>query len=517
MRTIPRLFGALCAALFCVHPVQAAPAGASESGVQLTLELRDGSRVVGKSLDDTLGVHSAALGDVKFAWAGIRSVEYAGTNTSAARLTATNGDVFAITLAAESLRVETGFGQTELPVKLLRSVKVAPPATATVAAGTGTAQLAIELRDGSHVVGKGLDDTLSFHSSAMGDLKLSWSGIRSLEYAGTNTDRARLTATNGDVYEVQFAALAVRVETSFGNAELPVKLIRSVRVSAAARGGQSASALPLGLVSWWSGEGDGYDSEGGNTATLCGNATFAEGKIGQAFGFDGVNSYVKIPQSPDLNPTNQITICFWMKAAADNPMTTIQGLVTSDFYGVTICNGRGGRMGVNFYMSTTAKRGTTTVGDFVHISDANGGGASITAGQWHHVAGTYDGSKLQLYIDGRPWGNPLAHTGRIAPMMPNSFVAIGSEDGRTTAPECIGKRYFKGLIDEVAIFNRALSAAEIQALCTEQNNGEPLTLTPAATLPFTSRGHVPFRPAIVPSAPLPPSAGVGSEPVFMKD
>jgi hypothetical protein len=228
---IPRLFGALCAALVCIQQAQAATAPATDSGVQLSIELRDGSHVVGKSLEDTLGVHSAALGDVKLAWAGIRLIEYAGTNTSAARLTATNGDVFAITLASESLRVETGFGQTELPVKLLRSVRVSPAARATAVAGTGTVRLAIELRDGSHVVGKSLDDTLSFHSPAMGDLKLTWAGIRSIEYAGTNTDMARLTATNGDVYEVQFTVAAVKVETSFGKTELPVKLIRSVKVS----------------------------------------------------------------------------------------------------------------------------------------------------------------------------------------------------------------------------------------------------------------------------------------------
>jgi hypothetical protein len=71
----------------------------------------------------------------------------------------------------------------------------------------------------------------------MGDLKLTWAGIRSIEYAGTNTDMARLTAANGDVYEVQLAAPAVRVETSFGKTELPVKLIRSVKVSGTVNNG----------------------------------------------------------------------------------------------------------------------------------------------------------------------------------------------------------------------------------------------------------------------------------------
>ena len=228
-RRIPRLIGALCALVFCTHAIEAAPAATNESAVQLSIQLRDGSHVVGKSVENTLSFHSATLGDAKLPWSGIRSIEYTGTNTSVARLTAAAGDVFAVTLAGDALRVETGFGQNEFPVKLIASVKVLTSSAGT-AAGTAAAQLTIELRDGSHVVGKGLDDSLSFHSPAMGDLKLAWSGIRSLQYTGTNSDIARLTATNGDVYEVQFAASSVRVETSFGTNDLPVRLIRSIQV-----------------------------------------------------------------------------------------------------------------------------------------------------------------------------------------------------------------------------------------------------------------------------------------------
>ncbi|HLP76026.1 MAG TPA: Ig-like domain-containing protein, partial [Candidatus Paceibacterota bacterium] len=83
---------------------------------------------------------------------------------------------------------------------------------------------------------------------------------------------------------------------------------------------------------------------------------------------------------------------------------------------------------------------------------------------WHHVAGTYDGAKLQLYIDGKPWGNPAYHSGIISPMLANSFVAIGSETGRMVCPQCTGSRFFNGLIDEPSIYNRALSASEIHAI-----------------------------------------------------
>jgi hypothetical protein len=145
--------------------------------------------------------------------------------------------------------VETAFGWSVLPAKLIRSVNAAPPRGANAASGAGAARLAIELRDGSHLVGKSLDDILDFHTPAMGDLKLAWTGIRSIQdvrslYVGMNEtlEMGRLAAANGDVYDVQFAARSVRLETSFGKTELPVKLIRSVSVSAIGSSGQAGGA-----------------------------------------------------------------------------------------------------------------------------------------------------------------------------------------------------------------------------------------------------------------------------------
>src|SRR5208282_3473282 len=117
----------------------------------------------------------------------------------------------------------------------------------------------------------------------MGDLKLSWAGIRALEFAPTNGDTAMLTATNGDVLDVQCLMPALRVQTSFGKSEMPVKAIRRIKVSTQVTPGQ----LPAGLVALWSGEGDGTDSVGGHNATLMGNVTFENGKVGRAFGLDG--------------------------------------------------------------------------------------------------------------------------------------------------------------------------------------------------------------------------------------
>ena len=334
-------------------------------------------------------------------------------------------------------------------------------------------RLTIELRDGSRVVGESAEKNFKFHSALLGDFKLAVPDIRLLECVSSNA--VKLTAANGDVLAAQFAAEELRVQTSFGKVELPVNSIRRILVACG-----HLSVVRSGLLAYWSGDGNADDSAGHHPGALVGEANFAPGHLGQAFNFDAPGSFVKIPKSSDLNPGGQVTVEFWMNADAANAMDNYQGLVTSDFYGVEISNGYGGKMGVNFFISTPANQPgmrfgysdpmmgsgfrsrITSVSNFTHVSDANGGGAPVTAGCWHHVAATYDGAQLRLFIDGQSQGNPTRHAGAIAPMLPESFVAIGSEDGRTTCPDCVAQRYFKGLISDVAIYSRALSAAEIR-------------------------------------------------------
>jgi hypothetical protein len=239
---------------------------------------------------------------------------------------------------------------------------------------------------------------------------------------------------------------------------------------------------PSGLVSWWRGEGDCLDTAGTNNGTLQNGATFAAGRVGQALSFDGVNDYVKIPKVASLDAPSQLTIDFWMKADPSTPIgSRTQGLVTSDFYGIEIGGVGENNVGIEFFTSTDGGV------NFAHTSDPNGHGAVCPAGEWHHVAGTYDGANMQLYIDGLPWGQPRFQANPISPMLANSFVAIGSEDGRTTCGSCLQSRYFMGLIDEVDIFNRALSASEIAAIYNAGAAGKcppgvaPSIMTPPAS------------------------------------
>jgi hypothetical protein len=452
MKVILHLFCTLLTFTLYINQMQAAPVADGDSGFQLTIELRDGSRVIGKSLEDTVSFHSGALGDVKLSWGGIRTIEYTA-DSGTARLTATNGDGFSVELAADTLAVETGFGKTDLPVKLIRSIKVTPPkptAATPVAAGESGSRLTIELRDGSHVFGKGLDDTLDFHSDAMGDLKLNWAAIRSIEYATADADIAQLTATNGDVYEVQFTAPAVRVETSFGNTELPAKLIRSIKVSAMTRPGQ----LPAGLVALWSGEGDGTDSVNGNNMTLT-DITFMDGKVGQAFSFNGTSSHIDIPDSPtlDVGAGEGFTVTAWIKPSR------VDGI----YMGIEWCD----YLCVFEIGQTPSDQGVLDASVFDsnrnnHFLITSPG--TITPNIFQHIALTFDkASGLGvLYLN----GNVVAqsHFDNIVPLTKGG-LRIGY---RPSNPgDWSYNRFFTGLMDEIAIYNRPLSPSEIQAICTD--------------------------------------------------
>lgn len=90
-------------------------------------------------------------------------------------------------------------------------------------------QLTVELRDGSRVVGQSVNGQMKFHSALLGDIKLSFANIRSMEFTATNA--AKLTAVNGDVLAVQVAETKIPIRTSFGKVELAVESIRQVGVS----------------------------------------------------------------------------------------------------------------------------------------------------------------------------------------------------------------------------------------------------------------------------------------------
>jgi len=71
-----------------------------------------------------------------------------------------------------------------------------------------------------------------------------------------------------------------------------------------------------GLVSWWPAEGNPVDTTGGNSGVLLNGATFAPGKFGQAFSFNGSGAHVRIADNANLHLTNGLTLALWVYPTA---------------------------------------------------------------------------------------------------------------------------------------------------------------------------------------------------------
>src|SRR5438552_4911870 len=77
---------------------------------------------------------------------------------------------------------------------------------------------------------------------------------------------------------------------------------------------QACTPPPPDMVSWWSGDGNANDIQGSNNGILENGATFTAGKVGQAFSFDGVDDYVRVPDNPNLYPgAGSFTVDAWIK------------------------------------------------------------------------------------------------------------------------------------------------------------------------------------------------------------
>jgi hypothetical protein len=248
------------------------------------------------------------------------------------------------------------------------------------------------------------------------------------------------------------------------NFSINVNVTGSTSTSTPVPSRRVCAPVPEGLVAWWRGEGNARDELGQNHGTLTGSTSFTPGQVGQAFHFDGRPGSVNVPRSARLDLSQQVSIEFWVQAAADNTLHACQGLVTTDFY-VAEISPCGPQAGVNFAVSSNSGQ------SFHHTSDPTAAGVKVTRDEWHHIAGTYDSKTLRLYVNGELKAQ-MPHVGQLSPMLSESFLSIGSEDGRTNCPSCLNARYFSGLIDEASIYNRALTPSEIQAIFSAGSAGK---------------------------------------------
>ena len=202
-------------------------------------------------------------------------------------------------------------------------------------------------------------------------------------------------------------------------------------------GGSASSCAtpPSGMVSWWHADGNYNDAVGSNNGTSGGDVTFGPGEINQGFQLDGTtNSRVSVPDSPSLDLTSAITIDAWISFTS--PTGRIVDKITAfdtNGYLLDLVDGQARLFVAGYGLESPAV---------------------LTPGVLTHVAGSFDGTTMSLYVNGVLVAS-LATDGRPIPVNSNplNFGVDSSGDSNYT-----------GIIDEPRIFNRTLSADEIAAI-----------------------------------------------------
>jgi hypothetical protein len=211
--------------------------------------------------------------------------------------------------------------------------------------------------------------------------------------------------------------------------------------------GISNAQIDPALVGWWTfDEGSGAvaaDSSGnGNDGTLNGPVEWvAEGKVGGAMAFTGPYNYIQVQDSPSLDMTNAITISAWI-----NPSWTGNNRIMQ--------KSSGG--GDNQYR-LLKEWGDNMIFHLPGLSNDRLEFVGLPpAGEWTHLAATYDGSMMKVYYNGEVVGEQET-TGQLG--VSDGTLCIGTK--HETAP---AGDEFNGMLDDVRIYNRALSASEIMIL-----------------------------------------------------
>ena len=216
-----------------------------------------------------------------------------------------------------------------------------------------------------------------------------------------------------------------------------------------------------GLVGWWPGEANYSDLVNSNTATAGSGAQFTNGLAGMAFYFDGLaDSLVRAMDTTNLDFPSNSPMSLELWAYRTGPQTAMN-LVGKAFNAGTPAS-------INYLLWMDPTNGLSFGGP-----SALGGVSSaqpLPSNTWVHVAATYDGANFNLYTNGT-----LAATGTGLLGAANAAdLQIGGVDGGAD---------FQGALDEITLYNRALTAAEVQDIYSAGKLGKCGITTPPAACP----------------------------------
>jgi hypothetical protein len=323
------------------------------------------------------------------------------------------------------------------------STNVAKP-VAGIAGKSEGLKVSLTLKDGSQIIGTPVFKALAV-TSPYGKLDVKVEMLESIRFT-PGDEKVNMTFRNGDNLTGSLGIHEFEINTLFGKVRVDTAVMASIEVFTG--DASLASAAANGLVLYFSFDKDENGkvtdrSSKKNHGIVHGAKWAQQGKHGGAYEFNGMDDYISVPDSDSLHMRN-LTVMAWIYATDTSRVT-----------GGMIVEKRpqdGCWELLHFDEGRLLLRGAAVLAKYTDRD-------TVKESEWMHVAGVIDGDSGVLYLN----GNAVLR-GAVAAVSPTTGeVLIGV--GRNSHPS---DDHFKGIIDEVMVFDRALSAEEVKKLYDSQ-------------------------------------------------
>ncbi len=215
----------------------------------------------------------------------------------------------------------------------------------------------------------------------------------------------------------------------------------------------AAVPVPPGVVSWWTGDGTAADLTGKNNGAMYNGGNFAVGQVGSGFKFDGIDDNMQAPTGSLPTGDADRTIEMWAR---------IDQLLSKETFFASYGAPGIGNQAYSLGALTDGRLFVSTWGTAIT-------GPALQTARWYHIAVTNAGTSFKLYLDG---AQVAAGSMAVDTPADSTFWL-----GRQTMTFLGDTRHLNGMVDEVTVYNRALSGSEIQSISNAGADGKDKTST----------------------------------------
>ncbi len=320
--------------------------------------------------------------------------------------------------------------------------------------------LVVELIDGSRIVGSSPLKIVPIHNEAYGKINVRLETIETLVFA-EDRKTVQVSFHNGDQVSGALKLSSLEVKTSIGKFTIAMEHVVRLSIFASTR-----LRLAKGLIAHYSFRGNANDrSDRQNHGTVLG-ATLVRDRFGtpdNAYLLDGIDDHIDISKIADDISRSENTIALWLKPAEHLDATAAPQVLFANWQRHYISYERGR---ILCCVGVSESWGSESAVSYVKPSCD----VELVRDRWYHIALTFkSGDKVALYLDGKKLTEQAETTSLGIAYYEHAFDLGRMRDNQ--GPRC----YFKGALDDVRIYNRALPELEIRDLYRrESTTPEPL-------------------------------------------